>query len=156
MWCLVLLCKLYKSFIIDLQLVGVCDYGWLLCKDACPVSAATRWMLSIMLGKQGIFTIAFAKGGFLSPTPLICVCLEGFGPVVPSSGPSGFLVLSFFHPSLLFLLPSASRAETSGGMMSLRKESVNTCPACQAKYLSLGVPPSLPPPLLLPPLPPDP
>lgn len=99
-----------------------------------------------MLEKQRIFTTAFVSGGFLSPTPLICVCLEGFGPVVLSSGLSGFLglpvfVLSFFHPSLLFLLPSASRAKASGRMMSLRKESINTCPACQAKYLSLGVPP---------------
>lgn len=84
----------------------------------------------------------------LSPTPLICVCLQGFGPAVLSSGLSecpglaGFVLSSLISsPDSFFFLPSANGAKTSGGMMPLRKEPVNACPTCQAKYLSFGVPP---------------
>lgn len=113
-----------------------------MCNDAYHVSGATRWMRSVMQTRvrktedlSNWFSVSHATylclfAGFWSCSPFKWVVW------VPQSG-------CFCPPSLLLLLPSASRAKTSGGMMPLQKEPVNACPTCQAKYLSLGVPPYL-------------
>lgn len=113
----------------------------------------------LMLEKQRIFTTAFVDGGFLSATPLICVCLEGFGPIVLSSGLSGSLRLCLsspfsFSPSFSFcLLPVEPRLQVEW----CRYENSPSTLAQHAKpRICLSGSPPLPPLLLLPPPPLDP
>lgn len=146
----------YECFNVDLKQVGISDLGaFLITNGSCvmtPIMSVVQQggcypSCRLAVEKQIICPTAFVDSGFPSPTLLICVCLWVFSPVVLSSGLSGSLGLAVLsspprspHP-LLLLLPSASRAKTSGGIMPLQKEPVNACPTCQAKYLSLGVPP---------------
>lgn len=117
---------LYKCFSIDLKLVGISYPGaFLITNGSCvmmPIMSALQQggcypSCRLMLEKQRIFTTAFVDGGFLSATPLICVCLEGFGPIVLSSGLSGSLRLCLsspfsFPPSFSFcLLPVEPRLQ---------------------------------------------
>lgn len=64
--------------------------------------------------------LGFVCGGLLSPTPLICVCLQGFGPAVLLSGLcecpglAGFVLSSLISsPDSFFscLLPTEPRLQ---------------------------------------------
>lgn len=160
----------YKCFSVDLKLVGISYLGpFLITNGSCvmmPIISVVQQggcdpSRRLVLEQQRIYPTVSCRWPFaVSHTTYPCLFV-GFWPCsllkwvvwVPCPGCfSPFLY--FLPPSLLLLLPSASGAKTSGGMMPLRKEPVNACPTCQAKYLSFGVPPhllllSFPLPLLL-------
>jgi len=154
---------LYKCFTVDLKLVGISYLGAFLisscvmmpimsvvqrsgCDPSCIHVRITENLLNCMLS-----VVIFCLPRHLSVFVCGVLALQSF-----QVGCLSHLVWLFLSSDLFSfpLLLSAIRAKTSGEMMALRKEPVNACPTCQAKYLSFGVPPKPPP--LTPPLPPDP
>lgn len=147
----------YKWFCVDLKVVGIFYLGaFLITNGSCvmmPIMSVVQQggcnpSCRLMLEQQRIYTTGFCLWWFaVSHTTYLCLfaglwscCPFKWVVWVPWSG--WFCpLLSHLLAWLLFFLPSANGAKTSGGMMPLRKEPVNACPTCQAKYLSFGVPP---------------